>query len=101
MKFQFVLQFDESALSFDDIVTLEGRLEKNLHGFAEVDGHDIGSGEINIFLYTDFPEKLFKKIESEIIDEVIKNELRAAYRGIEEDTYTILWPNNLDTFDIL
>ena len=49
MKYQLVIQFREELFEeIDEIANLEDRLQKSLID-AEVDGHDIGSGECNFF----------------------------------------------------
>jgi hypothetical protein len=53
MKYQLVLQFQaESVQEFDELVVLEELLVKKLPLDSEVDGHDFGSGEFNIFILT-------------------------------------------------
>jgi hypothetical protein len=57
MKYQLVLQFQaESVQEFDELVVLENLLVETLPLQAEVDGHDFGSGEFNIFILTDLPK---------------------------------------------
>ena len=51
MKYQLVLQFQaESVQEFDELAVLEDLLVENLPSHSVVDGHDIGSGELNIFV---------------------------------------------------
>jgi hypothetical protein len=50
MKYQLVLQFQaESVQEFDELVVLEDLLAEKLPLDSEVDGHDFGSGEFNLF----------------------------------------------------
>jgi hypothetical protein len=54
MKYQLVLQFQaESVQQFDELAVLEDLLVENLPSHSVVDGHDFGSGELNIFILTD------------------------------------------------
>ena len=47
------MQFRGDSLDdFDAMVALEEELTEELGDSADVDGHDVGSGETNIFIYT-------------------------------------------------
>jgi hypothetical protein len=102
MKYQLVVQFQ--ALSADDfgrLVTLEEALRGALEGFAEVDGHDFGAGEFNIFVHTDEPKGTFERIREVVNGPRPEHQMRAAYRDFDEEEYTILWPPNLREFKIV
>jgi hypothetical protein len=54
MNYQLVLQFRaESVQEFGELVVLEDLLIEKLPEDSEVDGHDFGCGEFNIFILTD------------------------------------------------
>ena len=56
MQYQLVLQFSGDSLGdYDAMLALEDDLIQEF-GHADVDGHDIGSGETNIFLVTSEPD---------------------------------------------
>ena len=98
MKFQLVLQFSESYfLSFDDVINFEEKLENIMDFKSEVDGHDIGSGEINFFILTSDVNSLFLLISKNIA----LNKAKVAYRELIDDEYKILWPETLKTFNII
>jgi hypothetical protein len=61
MRTQLVLQFttDEDLGSFDNLIGFEEALSSLIGETAEVDGHDFGSGEMNIFILTDDPVATF------------------------------------------
>ena len=83
MKYQLVLQFPADGLAdFDELVSLEEALEKNLSGIAEVDGHDLGAGEFNIFILTDDPVRAFRLTVPTIEARNLIQPLRAAYREL-------------------
>jgi hypothetical protein len=49
MKYQLVLQLPAfSAEDYDEMIELEKIIEGNLADLGDVDGHDAGSGEMNI-----------------------------------------------------
>jgi hypothetical protein len=51
MKYQLVLQFPATSLDdYDTFVALEEILRQKICDFGEIDGHDFGSGEMNIFI---------------------------------------------------
>jgi hypothetical protein len=55
-----VLQFAANPLrDYDELVALEEQLVAAL-GESEVDGHDMGSGEANIFIVTSDAQKTFR-----------------------------------------
>jgi hypothetical protein len=66
MKYQLVLQFQaESVQEFDELAVLEDLLVENLPSHSVVDGHDIGSGELNIFILTDQPKESFQPLKEQ------------------------------------
>ncbi len=63
MKYQLALQFPANAIAdYDEMIALEDELIEKLGSSAKVDGHDCGSGEMNIFIHTDEPKKVFETI---------------------------------------
>jgi hypothetical protein len=101
MKFQLVLQFATTGMrQFDELIALEEDLIQNLRPTSEVDGHDFGSGEFNIFILTDRPKEAFDAARKLIEKGFFRNELRAAYRERGTDEYVILWPEHLEEFRV-
>ena len=70
----------------------------NIGEFGEVDGHDIGSGECNIFIHTNDAPKAFEEIREVITKGLPK--MRAAYRDFKKGTFIPLWPKGLKQFDV-
>ena len=61
MKYQLVLQFSADSLTdYDRLVSLEDKLIEELSGSANIDGHDFGSGEFNIFILSDEPAAIIR-----------------------------------------
>lgn len=100
MRFQLVLQFPEKDLSFDRLVQIEEMLMDAVGEEAEVDGHDMGSGESNIFIKTDDPEETFRTAKALLEDEDEFRVLKAAYREKKAGGYSILWPKGLNSFKV-
>ncbi len=97
MQYQLVLQFPVAETTdmdqlLDRLSDIEDALDERLAELAEVDGHDLGSGEMNIFIHTDEPRKTFAtaKATLEEFDWVLN--MVAAYRELTGDDYVRLWP---------
>jgi hypothetical protein len=101
MMCQLVLQYSGTTMSdFDHLVELEDVLEEELGPWAEVDGHDFGRGEMNIFLLTEHPVRTFELAMSLLERIGSLSGLRAGYREVEGEGYTALWPVGLDHFTV-
>jgi len=61
---------------------------------AEVDGHDIGSGEINIFILTVDPVATFERAKPLLSAASILYKVVSAYRDLRCDKYIVVWPKN-------
>ncbi|MGA8766340.1 MAG: hypothetical protein WB559_04945 [Candidatus Acidiferrales bacterium] len=101
MKYQLILQFAaESVRDFDRLVNLEKKLMQELVSVGEVDGHDFGQSEFNIFVLTDEPAPAFEKARGCIEKQALPYDWRAAYRELTSDAYAILWPPGLNEFNV-
>jgi hypothetical protein len=100
-KFQLVLQFPGSSITdFDRLIEIENMVGNGLGKGAFLDGHDFGSGAGNIFIYMNDPGPIFEKA-MQLLDDRARAELRAAYREIKGEKYTILWPPTLKEFELI
>lgn len=91
MKYQLVLQFQASGPEdFGRLGEIEERLIENLGKEHLVDGHDFGSGEMNIFIHTNDPRSAFEKAQKSVSS--CQKEFVAAYRELKGERYTVLWP---------
>jgi hypothetical protein len=101
MRYVLVLQWPGSfEADFDALIGMEDRLSEALGDHASVDGHDFGSGEMNIFIETDHPTKAFSDAIATLGDGLRWAEVRAAFRDSTGDEYTILWPQGLNAFSV-
>ena len=92
--YQLVLQFAANTISdYDALVALEQQLTAVL-GDNEIDGHDMGSGQANIFILTPDPQKAFHQIVPVLEHTGQMPALTAAFRRTDEDRYRVLWPEN-------
>jgi hypothetical protein len=95
MDYQLVLQFKGNAiLDFDSLVTLEDNLQRIVEPTAEVDGHDIGSGEVNIFVLTADPVATFQQAKSLLSDASLLHKVGVAYRELRSDKHIVVWPES-------
>ena len=101
MKYQLVIQFPEELFEeIDEIAELEDILDHSLVD-AEVDGHDIGSGECNIFIHTNNHVNTFETVKHILEEQNFNIEyVKIAFREIGADQYIAIWPESLDEFII-
>ena len=100
-KYQLVLQFStEGPQDFEDLVNLEKLIAQGLPVDSDLDGHDMGSGEFNIFVLTDRPEECFRAAQNILQLHNGFRAFKAAYRQIGQDDFVSLWPANSDPFTI-
>jgi hypothetical protein len=93
MDYQLVLQFQGDSLEdLDAAVALEDELGDALGDTAEVDGHDTGSGETNIFIFTEDPAATFEQIKPLLAQTKRLDKLTAAYRETDGENYRVIWP---------
>ena len=91
--YQLVLQFHGDSLQdLDTIVSLEDELNERLGNSADVDGHDVGSGETNIFIFTSDPVATFDRARPVLERRQQLQAVTAAYRKVEGEDYTVIWP---------
>jgi hypothetical protein len=101
MKYQLVLQFPADSLAdFDELTNLEQALDESLSGIGQVDGHDFGAGEFNLFIVTDDPARVFRLAGPIIETRRHIQQLKAAYRELQDEKFTMLWPPGLQHFSI-
>ena len=84
MKFVLVMQWPFHDISdLDHLVAFEKLLRFRLpRRIVRVDGHDVGSGEMNIFLFTDKPQRALDECRALIRSARIAEHLSAGYRDL-------------------
>jgi hypothetical protein len=100
MKYLLVLQFPSSVKSLRQLAELEEELGRELGASAEMDGHDFGSGEGNLFIGTDDPDGTFSRVR-QVMDLGTLESLKAAVRETEGEEYRPVWPPGLEEFRTL
>jgi hypothetical protein len=66
-----------------------------------VDGHDIGSGEMNIFIFTEDPKATFERVKNIGSIPNHMSNLKAGYREVGEDDFVPLYRESLDHFSVI
>jgi hypothetical protein len=100
MKYQLVLQWSSSIRTFDEVLAAQDALTDDIGDLALVDGHDAGSGEVNIFLLTDNPELAFGEAKRILTKKHLATGLRAAFRERTRGDYQVIWPAELTSFSV-
>jgi hypothetical protein len=91
--YQLVIQSAEDKfVDFDAVASFEDSLNEILGDRHEVDGHDIGSGEVNFFVFTDDPRGALAEIQTGLGDQFGHDVVRVAARLTDGEEYEILWP---------
>lgn len=98
-----MIQLPESAFSdFDELMDYEDALAETLGDEHEVDGHDIGSGEINFYVFTAEPSAAFNLVREARDGALLSHpELRAASRPVDGEKFEPLWPQGANDFKVL
>ncbi|WP_298865500.1 hypothetical protein [uncultured Gimesia sp.] len=93
MEYQLIIQFPAESLDdFDALVRLEDRMIGAVGSAANIDGHDFGSGEANIFIITSDPKATFDLLRNQLELQGILDQCKVAHREISGEQYTVLWP---------
>jgi hypothetical protein len=102
VMYQLVLQFrTDQSFEFETLVAIEERLIQVLGASAEVDGHDVGSGEANVFIRTRSPGQTFEVIKPVLSELGLLERVNAAYRNVSEEDYAVIWPRDFaGTFSV-
>ena len=93
VRSQLVFQFPGDSLAdFDAMIALEEQFIAALGRSAQVDGHDCGAGESNIFVFTDHPAGTFAQARLCLERAGCLAAVRVAYRDVAGEDFTVLWP---------
>jgi hypothetical protein len=99
---ELVLQLPGNSIrDYDSLIEFEDEIIARLGNIGDVDGHDMGMGEMNIFIRTDHPKLAFDAIKLLPRAKPILSQLKVAYRDVGGDNYTILYPPELSSFSII
>ncbi len=103
-RYQLVIQFktgDDDYSLQDEVIALEDDLIEHLDpDLVDVDGHDAGSGEMNLFLFTNEPAGAFAQIKTIMMARSLLDRSTAAYRPTDGDGFVPIWPVGLQEFEV-
>jgi len=95
MDYQLVLQIKgDDCLDFHALVDLEDKLQQLVQPAADVDGHDMGSAEMNIFILAVDPVATFERAKPLLLNESLLDKVSVAYRELRSDDFTTIWPES-------
>ncbi len=102
MKYQLVFQWPgTSTADYDRLISFEEAIRDGLGDIGIVDGHDFGSGEMNVFVHTDNPKPALEKIKTLLSVGANMQEMKAGYRDFDDDDYTAIYPEGLKQFSVI
>jgi len=103
MEYMLVLQWPSSstAKELDQLISLEDQIREDIGKCGNVDGHDIGSGEMNIFIFTEDPKATFERVRNIGSFPNHMSNLKAGYREVGEDDFVPLYPVDLEHFSVI
>jgi hypothetical protein len=88
-----VFQLPENFFaSIDDMHAFEQKMMNSWPKTCQHDGHDIGNGSINFFVFTAFPQAAFLAFRKYLGTNKVEKKLRVAYRLRDGVEYTNIWP---------
>ena len=101
MKYQLVLQFPAASIEdYDALILLEDVILARLGDLGEVDGHDAGVGEMNLFVHTDSPERAYQTIKAFPEFARFGGDAKVAYRALDAGDFHVLHPAGLADFTV-
>ena len=100
LKGQLVYQWPASSEAhYRLLLAIEETIRQGLGPIGLVDGHDVGAGEMNVFIHTDDRKGAFEKTMSLIQGKYDLKELMVGYRNFEDDDYPV-FPPGLSVFRV-
>ncbi|HEY4167230.1 MAG TPA: hypothetical protein VGM96_10655 [Reyranella sp.] len=97
--YQLVLQWPSAAVNLGRLIEIEDAVIDGLGD--DVDDHDYGSGTANIFILTEDPRRAFRTAKDILERQSALQDLRAAFRRLDQDDFEVLWPPDLLDFKIV
>ena len=93
MQYQLVLRFRKASFGNpEDIDTLERALADALGDTAQLDGHDTGARDIDLFISSTDPASTFRRSKPALQNLLVLDRVIAAYRLEGGARFTVVWP---------
>ena len=93
MQYQLILKFWRKSLTDEGFLkTIEAELKRTLGDAVELEGYDVSSKEINLFMMTAEPKDTFRRVRGVLEKLGLEHGVSAAYRLVGGARFTSLWP---------
>ena len=92
MNYQLVLKFRKTNASADTLRALELALTEDLAGTAQLDGHDTGARNVDLFIVTADPKSTFRRSKPALERLQLLDHVVAAHRIEGGSRFTVAWP---------
>lgn len=93
MEYQLVIKFWRKSLDSEAFLdTLEGKLKEALGTAAVLDGYDVSSREINLFVLTSDPRPAFRRARDVLESLGVLHSVSAGFRLVGGASFTSIWP---------
>jgi hypothetical protein len=93
MQHQLVLQFRRTSFEAPGLVDgLEAKLKETLGDTVEMDGHDIGTRDVSVFILTLDPASTFRKAKPVLEGLKLLDWTTAAHRVVGGAQFKVIWP---------
>ena len=94
MKYLLVIQFAvDKNVDLNSLTEIEETIIDSIDPKHEIDGHDFGVNEFNIFIYTNDPHDASSQVKRTIRSKKHK-QMKIAYRLSNGEEYKIIYPEN-------
>jgi len=99
MRYMLVIQWPADSFGdIEDLINIEDMLIARLPQECDVDGHDMGATQANIFVRTSDVDATFAALEAVFRETAEWREMKIAYRDAAGSNYTALHPKTLQQF---
>jgi hypothetical protein len=93
MDYQLVIKFWRQSLKDEEfLATIQSELSNVLGETAALDGYDVTTKEINLFVITPDPKHTFRRVKAVLENRDILQGVSAASRLVGGAHFTSLWP---------
>lgn len=92
MQSQLVLKFRRPVLDTAGVAALEHQLRDTLGDSVELDGHNEGVRDIDLFIITEDPASAFRRCKPVLEQMQVLDRVVAAHRFVGGLQFKVIWP---------
>lgn len=96
MQSQLVLKFRRPALDATGVAGLERQLRDTLGESVEMDGHNDGLRDIDVFIITEDPASTFRRCKPVLEQMQVLDRVVVAHRFVGGLQFKVIWPLRWD-----